>query len=333
MKPTRNLNKVVSPRKSQSVSKDDAQPTLSANESDISRGGVATPFPWKLHEMLDASYEEGNEWIVSWQPHGRSFTVHKPKIFVEKIMPTYFNQSKYASFQRQLNLYGFSRLTSGKDKGAYYHSCFVRGQPDLCRGMIRQKIKGTKVRRTLAPEEEPDLYAESSLVTPSAGNGAMDDQNKKRWRAVRQALAQTENIFGDDVFGGDNGNGPLVSPMESEESDSEDSQLSQVCKPVEEPKTMLPPLEGGGMKSEIQPLPTKITSRARRLSSGDLLFFEGKPFHYLEHLDSIPPLPLPKQSDLNKDSSCGYPRYTLQSLMRADPHALMGAALNVCQIP
>ena len=33
---------------------------------------------------------------------------------------------QYASFQRQLNLYGFSRLSHGKDKGAYYHSELIR---------------------------------------------------------------------------------------------------------------------------------------------------------------------------------------------------------------
>jgi len=109
--------------------------------------------------MLDDVTKDDRERIVSWQPHGRSFTVHKPKEFVEKIMPTYFNQTKYASFQRQLNLYGFCRLTQGPDKGAYFHKCFVRGEQGLCRGMIRRKIKGTKVRRTLAPEEEPNFYS------------------------------------------------------------------------------------------------------------------------------------------------------------------------------
>jgi hypothetical protein len=71
----------------------------------------------------------------------------------------FFSQSKYASFQRQLNLYGFSRLAHGKDKGAYFHSLFIRGKPSLVRGMVRRKVKGTKVRRPMAPSEEPDFYA------------------------------------------------------------------------------------------------------------------------------------------------------------------------------
>jgi hypothetical protein len=53
----------------------------------VHRGGVATPFPEKLHYMLcQVDYGENVD-IVSWQPHGRCFVVHKPKEFVEQIMP------------------------------------------------------------------------------------------------------------------------------------------------------------------------------------------------------------------------------------------------------
>jgi HSF-type DNA-binding len=49
-----------------------------------------------------------------WQPHGRCFMVHDMKEFVSSMLPLWFRQSKFASFQRQLNLYGFQRLTQGK---------------------------------------------------------------------------------------------------------------------------------------------------------------------------------------------------------------------------
>jgi hypothetical protein len=52
-------------------------------------GGVAVPFPEKLHHMLSCMDEEATADIVNWQPHGRCFTVHKPKEFVEDIMPRY----------------------------------------------------------------------------------------------------------------------------------------------------------------------------------------------------------------------------------------------------
>ena len=52
-------------------------------------------FPLQLHDMLNDSEDKGFEDIVSWQPHGRCFVVHRPKDFVEHIMPIYFKQSKF----------------------------------------------------------------------------------------------------------------------------------------------------------------------------------------------------------------------------------------------
>jgi hypothetical protein len=72
-------------------------------EQPVSRGGVATPFPWKLHDMLDSVEEQGLQHIVSWQIHGRCFAIHNVQEFVP-LISTYFNQTKLASFQRQLNL-------------------------------------------------------------------------------------------------------------------------------------------------------------------------------------------------------------------------------------
>lgn len=55
----------------------------------IARGGVACPFPWRLHEMLLTVEQEGNDHIVSWQPHGFAFKVHNPKEFVEEVLTRY----------------------------------------------------------------------------------------------------------------------------------------------------------------------------------------------------------------------------------------------------
>lgn len=136
-----------------------------SEQQTVSRGGVATPFPWKLHDMLETIEEDGYANIVSWQPHGRCFVVHNPTKFVQTVMPIYFNQTKFASFQRQLNLYGFSRLTTGRDRGGYYHESFLRGKRHLCQNMIRLKVKGTKVRRALEPALEPQFYSMPFMPT------------------------------------------------------------------------------------------------------------------------------------------------------------------------
>jgi hypothetical protein len=72
---------------------------------------------------------------------------------------SHFNQSKLTSFQRQLNLYGFSRITSGgPDRGSYYHPCFLRGRPGLCRSIDRQRVKGNGTRRANPLASEPRFY-------------------------------------------------------------------------------------------------------------------------------------------------------------------------------
>lgn len=123
------------------------------------RGGVNVPFPMKLHIMLSRVETEGYTDIVGWQPHGRCFVIHKPREFVDKIMPEYFRQSKLTSFQRQLNLYGFRRLTAGADRGGYYHEMFLKHKLFLCRSMTRIRIKGTGIKGKASPETEPNFYA------------------------------------------------------------------------------------------------------------------------------------------------------------------------------
>eukprot|EP00980_Cylindrotheca_fusiformis_P002284 scaffold530_cov107-Cylindrotheca_fusiformis.AAC.8 len=124
----------------------------------LRRGGAAGPFPLKLHALLESVEREGQQHIISWQPHGRCFVVHDPSEFVN-ILVQYFNGTKISSFNRQLNLYGFRRLTHGVDKGGYYHELFLRGKFFLASGISRTKIKGTKIRLPANPHDEPDFYS------------------------------------------------------------------------------------------------------------------------------------------------------------------------------
>jgi HSF-type DNA-binding len=138
------------------ASDSNVESAIVSSPSPKAKGSIA-PFPMKLFEMIQQMDSDGLAHIVSWQPHGRCFQVHQPSTF-QKLLHNYFKQSKIASFQRQLNLYNFRRLTVGSDKGSYYHEFFLRNRPDLLPQVRRIKVKGTGIRAKANPQDEPDLY-------------------------------------------------------------------------------------------------------------------------------------------------------------------------------
>lgn len=78
---------------------------MGARKAERGRSACQLPllFPSKLYDMLrDCEKDPGGMGsTVSWMPDGTQFRVHDVKAFVETILPTYFKQSKYKSFQRQ----------------------------------------------------------------------------------------------------------------------------------------------------------------------------------------------------------------------------------------
>lgn len=126
------------------------------------RGGVTEPFPEKLHRMLEEVKKDGKDDIISFFSHGRAFAVHDPDRFISEVMPKYFKQSRLSSFQRQLNLYGFTRITSGSDAGGYYHELFLQGRPNLAVHMRRVGLPQGEDRRKMRAKNqrsEPNFYA------------------------------------------------------------------------------------------------------------------------------------------------------------------------------
>jgi len=140
-------------------------------------GGVKEPFPVKLFNMLEHIdlHEPELSLIVSWQPHGRCLHVHDQKKAEEAILPRFFNQRKYSSFRRQLNLWGFKRITQpGSDNGAYYNPMFLRSKPFLCRGInrIASSAGGSSKGTPSDPEMEPKFYTMEPLP-PSPRSSAV----------------------------------------------------------------------------------------------------------------------------------------------------------------
>ena len=130
--------------------------------------------------MLDLAESEGYASVVSWLPDGQSFIVHNVYAFVAVILPRYFKQSKYKSFQRQLNVWCFERVNKGPEKGAYRHPSFVRGQHGLCREMQRKKVKGSSPSQS-SPVQLPITLSSSPsvsrLVSDSSDDSVSDLRN------------------------------------------------------------------------------------------------------------------------------------------------------------
>ncbi|KAK4548415.1 hypothetical protein LTR36_009325 [Oleoguttula mirabilis] len=100
------------------------------------------PFVQKLSSFLDSNNTE----LIRWSDDGRSFIVLDEDEFARTLIPELFKHNNYASFVRQLNMYGFHKtvnITDGslrqsekarkgvKPPSMYSHLYFRKNRPDL----------------------------------------------------------------------------------------------------------------------------------------------------------------------------------------------------------
>jgi len=76
---------------------------------------------------------------------------------MSEVVRKYFLQSKYESFTRQLNGWGFKRLhQSGNDFNAHYHDCFLRGLLHLT--VLMKRVPPNQGKLLPHVEGEPNFY-------------------------------------------------------------------------------------------------------------------------------------------------------------------------------
>jgi HSF-type DNA-binding len=97
-----------------------------------------------LQQLFDILSNEENAATISWLPHGNGFVIHKKKAFANEILPKHFKASKFTSFTRKLNRWGFSRAPRGPETGAYFHKLFNRDKPEMVLQMTSNS--GNKVQ-------------------------------------------------------------------------------------------------------------------------------------------------------------------------------------------
>mmetsp|Transcript_28310 Transcript_28310/g.67448 ORF Transcript_28310/g.67448 Transcript_28310/m.67448 type:complete len:502 (+) Transcript_28310:317-1822(+) len=142
------------------------------------RGGDVPLFLQKTYQMIETCPDD----VASWSADGRTFVVKDVPRFESSVIPQYFKHSKFSSFVRQLNFYGFRkvkysdslRINADEDRATanywrFRHDLFIRGRRDLL-GEIRRNVgQGAPVlvRRVPAVPGAPGAVPPAGM--PTAG--------------------------------------------------------------------------------------------------------------------------------------------------------------------
>ena len=86
-------------------------------------------FPDVLFEII---HDQKNSEMIKWIANTDSFVIQDKQMFSEKILPSYYKQTKFESFTRQLSRWGFKRASSRHNSWIYYHEYFKPNRQDLC---------------------------------------------------------------------------------------------------------------------------------------------------------------------------------------------------------
>ncbi|CAM9923043.1 unnamed protein product, partial [Scytosiphon promiscuus] len=117
-----------------------AQPRRRAEESGSQQEPI---FLRKTFEMICACDSDETD-LACWTKKGETFVVKNPDVFSSVVIPRFFKHSKFSSFVRQLNFYGFRKVkssASGADIDSrwweFKHDLFHRDKSHLLSDMRR----------------------------------------------------------------------------------------------------------------------------------------------------------------------------------------------------
>lgn len=149
-------------------------------------------FPERLMELLENETVKEAMW---WLPGGCAFAI-RPKIFYDVVLSKYFQGTKFESFTRKLNRWGFRRLASqgvAQSTVAYYNKSFKQGQPQMVKNM-RSGSKG-KVSEAEKPSRKASPARPTSSCEVAQAPGLRDylkNQSSITARQAQQGLMQAQ---------------------------------------------------------------------------------------------------------------------------------------------
>ncbi|KIS00899.1 hypothetical protein L804_02322 [Cryptococcus deuterogattii 2001/935-1] len=114
--------------------------------------GKQPTFLIKLYSLL--SQPEYSH-IIRWDEAGESVIIENPEELADKILPVVYRQSRFASFSRQLNIYGFNRKLSLRnvEKGICDPDASSWSHPFLRRDSTKEQILSFKRRVPPRPSQ------------------------------------------------------------------------------------------------------------------------------------------------------------------------------------
>ncbi|KAJ4306977.1 Heat shock transcription factor [Collariella sp. IMI 366227] len=169
------------------------------------------PFVQKLSSFLD---ESRNTDLIRWSDKGDSFVVLDEDEFAKTLIPELFKHNNYASFVRQLNMYGFHKRVGlsdnsmkaserkNKSPSEYYNPYFRRGHPNLLWLINKPKSgnskkKGKKDEADVESEEDgvEETYSGPNFTTPHIGRApAPNDLGPLQKKDLVQVKTQLDRL-------------------------------------------------------------------------------------------------------------------------------------------
>ncbi|KAL6720282.1 Heat shock transcription factor [Lecanora helva] len=171
----------------------DHRALLAENDAQGKRKGIP-PFVQKLSSFLNEDTRNTN--LIRWSDSGDSFIVVDEDEFARTLIPELFKHNNYASFVRQLNMYGFHKKVGlsdnslraserkNKNPSEYSNPYFKRGKPNLLwlihkpkNGPPKGGGKGNTRAKQEDVEEDADDFLPRDSPAPPNREHAGDGQN------------------------------------------------------------------------------------------------------------------------------------------------------------
>ncbi|KAH8347815.1 hypothetical protein KR084_001270 [Drosophila pseudotakahashii] len=172
-------------------------------------GSGVPAFLAKLWRLVD---DGDTNRLICWTKDGQSFVIQNQAQFAKELLPLNYKHNNMASFIRQLNMYGFHKITSidngglrfDRDEIEFSHPFFKRNSPYLL-DQIKRKISNNKNgddKSVLKQEAVSKILSDVKVMRGRQDNldsrfSAMKQENEVLWREIaslRQKHAKQQQI-------------------------------------------------------------------------------------------------------------------------------------------